>query len=304
MAEKINQVSIWSSFDNLVEQAEQKFFAHEYEEALKLWKEYARITGAQNWQRIFDDLSYLLNNYLSTRFTDPQEYFEDWIRLRQKLHRNEISPYAFGLIEKMYAKIFLAGKQTVSFDLATGIFCFVEKRFDKAQENLNIVLNHQPDNLLGRVYLSKCFFAMNNEDKGLAYLTQAMFLGGHQILPEDVGSAKIRNLYGKLRSVHGKGEVGVWMVPFEAWFRNWLIWLEDITFFQVMQLKERNERILQVKYYASEKYRHFVRCLFIAEYVRQFLPKEKGIIWEQEAYMEKLDAALFERYRRKRKPIV
>ena len=49
-------------------------------------------------------------------------------------------------------------------------------------------------------------------------------------------------------------------------------------------------------------YGNFVRIL--AEYVREFLPKEKGIIWEQEAYMEKLDANLFQRYRKKRKPIV
>jgi hypothetical protein len=70
-----------------------------------------------------------------------------------------------------------------------------------------------------------------------------------------------------------------------------------------MQQKERSERILQVKYYVSEKYRHFIRCLFIAEYVRQFLQNEKGIIWEQEAYMEKLDNILFERYRKKRKSI-
>ena len=303
MADQTQQVSIWSSFENLVDQAEKKFFNHEYEDALKLWKEYAHITGARNWQRVSQDLSYLLNNFLSTKFSDPHEYYEDWIRLRKKLQKNEISSYAFKLIEQLYARRFLSSKQTVSFDIATGIFCYIEKRYDKAQENLNIVLNHQPDNLLARVFLSKSFNAINDEDKGLAYLTQAMFLGGNQILPGDVGSIKIRNLYGKLSSVHGKGEVGVWMVPFEAWFRNWLIWLEDITFFQVMQQKERNERILQVKYYASEKYRHFVRCLFIAEYVRQFLPKEKGIIWEQEAYMEKLDARLFERYRRKRKPI-
>ena len=88
--------------------------------------------------------------------------------------------------------------------------------------------------------------------------------------------------------------------PFEAWFRNWIVLLEDNEFFQVMQQKERSERILQVKYYTSEKYRHFVRCLYIAEYVREFLPKEKGIIWEQEAYMEKLDANLFQRYRNPR----
>ena len=162
----------------------------------------------------------------------------------------------------------------------------------------------EPDNLLARIFLSKCYFIDQKEDKGMAYLSQVVFLGGNEILEEDIGAPQIRNLYGRLRSIHGKGEVGVWLVPFEAWYRNWLVWSEDTPFFQVMQQKERNERILQVKYYASEKYRHFVRCLYIAEYVRQFLSREKGIIWEQEAYMEKLDANLFQRYRKKRKPIV
>ena len=168
---------------------------------------------------------------------------------------------------------------------------------------MSIVLNQQPDNLLARIYLSKCVYALGEDDQGTAYLSQAMFLGGNEILLEDVGNVQIRNLYGRLKSQHGKSEAGIWLVPFEAWYRNLIIWLEDISFFQVMQQKERNERILQVKYYTFEKYRHFVRCLFIEEYVRHFLPKEKGIIWEQEAYMEKLDPILYQKYRKKRKPI-
>jgi hypothetical protein len=79
-------------------------------------------------------------------------------------------------------------------------------------------------------------------------LSQTIFLGGNEILSQDIGSMQIRNLYGRLRSIHGKGEVGVWLVPFEAWYRSWLVWVEDTPFFQVMQQKERNERILQVKY--------------------------------------------------------
>jgi hypothetical protein len=303
MGDQTDQIWLWSTFDNLVNEAERQFFAHDFVGALKSWQEYARITGAQNWMKIYEELNYLVQEFSSAKISEAGEFFEEWLRLRNKLKHNQLSSYAFHIFERLYARMFLAGKQVVSFDLATGIFCFIEKRYDKAKENLSIVLNHQPDNLLGRIFLSKCHFALNEDERGVAYLTQAMFLGGNEILPDDIGSMQLRNLYGKMKSTHGKGEVGVWLVPFEAWFRNWLVWIEDITFFHVMQQKERNERILQVKYYASEKYRHLIRCLFIAEYVRQFLPKEKGIIWEQEAYMEKLDKNLFERYRKKRKPV-
>jgi hypothetical protein len=303
MSDQTQQVSIWSSFENLLKEAEQKFFEHDFEAAVKLWQEYAQITGASKWKRAATDLNYLIKEFVASNPTDPHKYFEDWLGLHGRMSDNQLSPYAFHLMERLYAKIFLSTKQTVSFDVATGIFCFIEKRFDKARENLSIVLNQQPDNLLARIYLSKCSYATNEEEQGTAYLSQAMFLASNEILSEDVGSLQIRNLYGRLKSVHGRGEAGVWLVPFEAWYRNLLIWLEDVSFFQVMQQKERNERILQVKYYAFEKYRHFVRCLFIEEYVRHFLPKEKGIIWEQEAYMEKLDVNLYQRYRKKRKPV-
>jgi hypothetical protein len=304
MEQKLNQFSIWSSFENLVEEAEHKFFNHDYEGAIQSWENYARITGSPIWQQAAGDLRQLISKYLSNKNEEPQQWFETWLHLRQLMNQNKLNSYAYHIMQRLFARIFLATKQTVSFDLATGIFCFIEKRYETAKENLSVVINHEPDNLLARIFLSKSCFVMDEEEQGTAYLSQAVFLGSNEILEEDIGSEQIRNLYGRLRSIHGKGEVGMWLVPFESWYRNWLSWIEDTPFFQVMQQKERNERILQVKYYASEKYRHFVMCLYIAEYVRQFLPKEKGIIWEQEAYMEKLDASLFQRYRKKRKPIV
>ena len=304
MEEKINQVSIWSSFEDLVGEAENKFFNHDYDGAVKKWQDYAQITGAPVWQQAANDLKGLISNFLSANIEDPQQLFQAWLTLRKQMSSNQVSSYAYHMMQRLFAKIFLASKQTVSFDIATGIFCFIEERYSNATENLTDVLRREPDNLLARIFLSKCYFIEQKENQGMAYLSQSVFLGGNEILGEDIGSPQIRNLYGRLRSIHGKGEVGVWLVPFEAWYRNWLVWNEDTPFFQVMQQKERNERILQVKYYASEKYRHFVRCLYIAEYVRQFLSREKGIIWEQEAYMEKLDANLFQRYRKKRKPIV
>lgn len=304
MNDQIEQVSIWSSFDNLVNDAEKCFFDFKFEEALKIWSEYARITGARNWNKTFNDLQNLITDFSSKNITEPNDIFSEWLKLRNQARTNSISSYAFHMMEKLYAKIFLKIKQTVSFDLATGIFCFIDNRIEKAKENFRVAINKQPDNLLAKVFLSKCLFLEGDEKAGMSYLTQAIFLSGNELLDDDIGAVKIKNLYGRLKLLHGKGEIGVWLVPFEAWYRNWLIWFEDTPFFQVMQKKESSERILQVKYYTSEKYRHFTRCLFIAEYVRHFLPKEKGIIWEQEAYMAKLDNNLYERYRRKRKPQV
>ena len=303
MAQKFEQVSIWSNFDHLLEEAEKHFFASDFEKALNYWNDYASITGTPTWAKTHSDLNQLINSFKSLNSDDPQNLFDEWLKLRLQLNEGKVNSYAFEMMSKLMAKNYLHKKQTVSYDLATGIFCFIEGKLDNAKANLKVAVNHQPASLLTRLFLSKIYFAENDEKKGSALLSQAMFLGGNEILSDDIVPEKIRNLYGRLKSLHGKGEIGVWLVPFEAWFRNWIVLLEDNEFFQVMQQKERSERILQVKYYTSEKYRHFVRCLFIAEYVRQYLPKERGIIWEQEAYMEKLDNQLFQRYRKKRKPV-
>ncbi len=89
MADKTEQVSLWSTFDNLVNDAEKQFFAHDFKAALKLWLEYARITGAPNWMHIFEELNYLVQEYLSANLKESQELFEEWLRLRNKLKNSQ-----------------------------------------------------------------------------------------------------------------------------------------------------------------------------------------------------------------------
>ncbi len=295
------QVSLWSSFDNLLSDAEKYFQEQDFDRAMELWREYASITGMPKWLKTVEEIRNLIREFSPS--TQPEILFDRWLVLRTRLLRHEISIYSFELSERLYADLFLNSKQTVSYDLATGIFCFVAGRNENAIANLKEVILEKPDNLLARFYLSRCFYKAGEEETGLGYLTQTLFLGGNELFVEDIDVLRLRNLYSRLRALHGKGEVGVWLAPFEAWYRNWLKWQEDEPFFNIMQMKERNERILQVKYYTAEKYRHFIRCLYIAEYVRLFMKREKGIIWEQEAYMEKLDSSLFQRYRKKRRPI-
>jgi hypothetical protein len=297
------QVSLWSSFDQLIEQGEYAFFRNNFEEALTLWQEYARATGNTQWQNNCADIENLLRFYKKIDTSDTENYYQAWLELRQQLQKNQIGIYSFYLMERIIAKNFLAQKTIISYDLPTGIFCYIDNKIDLARDNLQTVVNHQPDNFLARIFLSKCFYAENNERLATAYLSQAIFIPDKFFLNSDLKSERIRNLYLRLDALHGKNELSLWLTPFELWYRNWLIWIEDIEFFRVIQQKERNERILQVKYYSAEKYRHFIRCLYIAEYVLKFLPKERGIIWEQEAYMEKLDSPLFTRYRKKRKPV-
>ena len=207
MEEKINQVSIFASFDNLVEEAEGTFFDHHYEDAIKKWQDYAQITGAPSWQQAADDIKKMITDYLSAHISEPQQLFESWLKLRKQMNENKLSSYAYNIMQRLYAKIFLSSKQTVSFDIATGIFCFIEERYDKAKDNLTDVLIREPDNLLARIFLSKCYFILGDEDRGMASLSQTVFLGGNEILSEDIGAIPIRNLYGRLRSIHGKGEV-------------------------------------------------------------------------------------------------
>jgi hypothetical protein len=297
------QVSLWSAFDQLITKGEAAFFQHNFREALTYWREYARVTGNAQWQNNCIDLENLLSFYNKIDSSQPDNYYQAWLELRQQLHESHIGSYSFYLIEHILARNFLDKKTIISYDLPTGIFCFIEQKIDLAKDNLQSVVNRQPDNYLAKIFLSKCYFAEENERLANALLSQAIFIPDKYFMVADLKSERIRNLYLRLNAIHGKNELALWLAPFELWHRNWLIWIKDVEFFRIMQQKERNERILQVKYYTAEKYRHFIRCLFIAEYVRQFLPKERGIIWEQEAYMEKLDRPLFERYRKKRKPV-
>ena len=297
------QVSLWSSFDDMIGEAEEQFFELNFQKALQIWSDYSNITGTVAWQQNYRQLQSLISDFQKIDYSNPDNIFKSWLQIRSMLREKKISYYSFNLLQKLYATTFLQTKLTVSFDLATGIFCLIAGKIDNAIENLITTINQKPDSLLARIFISKCYYLKGQEEKGLGYLTQAMFLGGNELIEEDIEQEQIRTLYNRLKALHGKGDAGIWIAPFEAWYRNTILIMEDLPFFHIMQQKERSERILQVKYYISEKYRHFIRCLYLAEYVREFLHKEKGIIWEQEAYMEKLDGILFDRYRKKRKPI-
>jgi hypothetical protein len=297
------QVSLWASFDEMIGEAEEQFFELNFQKALQIWSDYANITGTVAWQQNYRQLQSLIGDFQKIDYSNPDNIFKSWLQIRGLLKEKKISYYSFGLLQKLYATTFLQTKLTVSFDLATGVFCFIDGRLDNAVENLTSTINQKPDSLLARIFISKCYYLKGQEEKGLGYLTQAMFLGGNELIEEDIEPQQIRTLYNRLKALHGKGDAGIWLAPFEAWHRNNILIMEDLPFFHIMQQKERSERILQVKFYISEKYRHFIRCLYLAEYVREYLHKEKGIIWEQEAYMEKLDGILFDRYRKKRKPI-
>jgi len=206
MEKKLNQFSIWSSFENLVEEAEHKFFNHDYEGAIKTWENYAQITGAPGWQQAANDLKQLITNYLANIELEPQKWFDTWLHLRQLMNQNKLNSYAYHIMQRLFARIFLATKQTVSFDLATGIFCFIEKRYETAKENLAVVINHEPDNLLARIFLSKCCFVMNEEEQGNAYLSQAVFLGSNEILAEDIEEGVVYENKGvKVTAIEAQG---------------------------------------------------------------------------------------------------
>ena len=161
MEKKINQVSIWSSFDNLIADAEEKFFNHDFDSAIKLWQDYAQITGAPIWQQAADDLRQIISDFLAIELKESQQYFKEWVNLRRKMNENKLSSYAYRMMQRLFAKIFLSSKQTVSFDIATGVFCFIDERYENAKENLTAVLNREPDNLLATNFLCNPVIKLN-----------------------------------------------------------------------------------------------------------------------------------------------
>jgi len=99
-----------------------------FDEAIKKWQEYAKITGAANWYKITDDLIDLIKKVELMTISNSNQYYELWLQLRNNIKHNNIGHYVYNIMEKLYAKDFLNSKSTLSFDLATGIFCFIENR--------------------------------------------------------------------------------------------------------------------------------------------------------------------------------
>ena len=157
------QVSLWSSFDQYIEKGEYAFLDNNFEEALSFWREYVRITGNSQWKNYCDEFENLLVIYRKIDTSEPENYFNAWLEFRRLLYKNEIGSYPFNLMQRMLAKNFLDKKTVISFDLPTGIFCLIENKINLAKDNLQTVINHQPDNYLARMFYSRSFFAERNE---------------------------------------------------------------------------------------------------------------------------------------------
>jgi len=296
--------TLWDSFDNLLQLAEREFLNFNFDKAIEHWTNYYNITAKKEYKRIVEELekSWDKNNY--ENISNLGRLFQSLQDQRTRYIRKEISSFTYQLYRKLLVKIYRERFQSSVRDEVSaevGIFEYLSGNYADSVETLKSVISTDSESIISRVYLGYAHMAQKDQRSAIAILSQNLILAADQLREDELYLSQFKLLYGKLYSQHGNLEEAAWLLAYESWYRNWLIFDDDHRFFSIIQNIETNERIMQVKYYSYERIRHFVRCLFISEYVRQYLKKEKGIVEEQEHYMQKLDAQLFDRYRKKRK---
>lgn len=298
--------TFWDSFDNLLKQAENEFLKFNYDKAVEAWQNYYKITAKKEYLKIIQEL---VNTWSATTFKDVptlQRLFTLFQTFKDKFNKKEISNYTFQLYKKLFINIYRQNFQsTAQSEISTeaGIFEYLTGNDQTAISILSTVIESDQESMIARIYLGHALMALKDQRGAIAILSQNLVLNADKLRADDLYLSQFKMLYGKLYSSFNSAEEAAWMMPFESWFRNWLIFDEDKIFYDLIRKRETNERIVQVKYYSYERYRHFTRCLYIAEYVRHHLKKESGLVLEQEKYMAKLDSHLFDRYRKKRKEI-
>lgn len=298
--------TFWDSFDHLVKKAENEFLNFNYDKAIEAWQNYYKITAKSEYLKIIKELNNTWSADTFKEISNLQRLFNLFQNFDEKYNKKEISHYTFQLYRRLIIKIYKENFQNdARSELTTeaGVLEYLAGDFQSAMRILTSVVNSGPESMIARVYLGFAFLMLKDQRSAIAILSQNLVLNADKLRPDDLYLSQFKMLYGKLFSSLSNSEEAAWLMPFESWFRNWLIFDENKTFFDVIRKKETNERIVQVKYYSYERYRHFARCLYIAEYARQYLKKETGLILEQENYMSKLDGILFDRYRKKRKEI-
>ncbi|MEJ2052601.1 MAG: hypothetical protein P8X42_01660 [Calditrichaceae bacterium] len=298
--------TFWDSFDHLLKQAEEEFFNYNFKKAIETWKNYYKITAKKEYQHIADEVEATWSEDILSDITTLARLFILFKNFKTKYDKKEISHYTFQLYKKLLIKLYKENfQETAKKEISTesGIFEYLSGNYSTAVELLNAVITGEPESIFARIYLGFAYLSLKDQRSMIALLSQNLVLGADKLNNDDLYLSQIKMLYGKLFSALGNSEEAAWLLVFESWFRNWLMFEEDKLFFDLIRKKETNERIVQVKYYSYERYRHFVRCLYISEYTRQFMKKEHGLISEQEHYMEKLDGSLFDRYRKKRKAL-
>lgn len=298
--------TLWDSFEYLTDSAENHFLEFQFDKAIEEWTRYYEITAKVEYKKLVEEITHFWDN---KKFAEIQSLSNLFLILQEYRHfyrTNRISHYTYTLYQKLCVKIYVqyfSGKGKSEISLETGIFEYLAGNPGPAIQILEKVLDQKYDSQLARIYIGYAHMAYKDQRSAIAVLTQNLFFAADQLDEDDLYLSQFKLLAGKLRVEYNKAEAAAWMLTFESWYRNWLIFHEDDRFLALMRKKESNERIMQVKYSQTERFRHFMHCLYITEYARQLMPREKGLIVEQETYMEKLDSNLFSRFRKKRKTI-
>ncbi len=297
--------TLWDSFEDILSEAEEHFLGFHFNEALEAWEKYYKITAKKEYGEI---IAQITENWDEKRFTKIDSLSSLYIifnDLQSKRTQNKINRYTFELYKKLIIRIY---KKHFSSDspeegLEAGVFDYLRGNLESAEKKLQMVLEQDVENIQARIYLGYAYLGKHDQKAAVSCLSENLFLAANE-LPEDaLYLSQFKLLFGKLHSDKGNRAEAAWLLTFESWYRGYLIFTENTRFLRVIQQKESSERIMQVKYYSYERYRHFVRCLFIADYTRHFHPDQTGIIHEQENYMLKLDRELFARYRKKRREL-
>jgi hypothetical protein len=298
--------TFWDNFDHLISEAESTFLQGDINGAVEKWKAYFKITALREWQDIANEVQELWLENRAGDVTSTDELFELWEKIRKQDVENRISNYSRNLFIKYIAKIYtekFKNSNLAADSAKNGILEYISGDYTKAVELLKENIKRDKTNISSRIYLGWSYLKLKEQKTAITILTQNLFLSANELTEDDLYLSQFKMLFGKLHSQRSNKQEAAWLLTFESWYRNWLFFEKDESFYQLMRQKEIDERIFQVKYYLYERHRHFVRCLFIAEYNRQFNKKNVGSILEQENYMQRLDAQLFEKYRKKRKAL-
>jgi len=296
--------TLWDSFEDILKKAEDHFLNFRFEQAIEAWNNYYKITAKTEFQSFATEISTHWDAQLYQQIGSLSQLHFLFTELQSKRTRNQISQYTYDLYKRLlisiYRKQFSTEIQSTA-QLESCVFEYLSGNPTGAQGILKQILDNDAENVQARIYLGFSHLDLHEQKEAVELLTQNLFLAADEIPEEALYLSQFKLLYGKLFADSGNREEAAWLLTFESWYRSYLVFTKNENFYRAVRHMESNERIVQVKYYSYERYRHFARCLFLAEYVRNFHKEESGLIQEQEVYMQKLDRELFARYRKKRR---
>lgn len=290
--------------EKLLKEAEKLFLNLDFDGALSKWRLCLNKSENEQLRNFVNEILFSLEDKSLLDIRDLSVLFKIWVEQREKYRSERIGQPAFALLERLLVKIYRERFQHLAkkeYTVEAGIFEFLMNDPDSAIPRLNRAVSDNIEDSLAISYLGQAYHAKNDLRSAMIRLTQNLFLNAENLSVEDIFEPQIKSIYQELIRIRKNRKISAWLTVFESWLKDLLIIRDDPSFFRLMQHKEQTERILQIKYYPHERYRHFMRCLYMAEYGRMFKHQVTDLVIEQEHYMDKLDRQLFARYRQKRK---